>query len=713
MKSFEKSFDSVVMLTWSDWHTELRSNRYHYASRFAKFTKVIFVQADLKESSYYFEETELENVEILHIWEKYDNAQIHLLNEALVLHRCIKPIFWVYNMQFLEFLEQRFHSFIVYHATEDYLNSTTNFSSGEIYYKKLLSLTTKIDLLISVSEGVEEGFVNIAKYEGEKILISNGCDYHFYAPSIEDINSRASAMNIVFYQGNIFPGKLNYALLQRLITNMPDWEFWFCGKILYNYKEIPEFFSYPNVKYFGVLAPEMIRKLAYESTVGIIPFNENDYLINRSFPLKAFEYLACGLPVVSVPIKSLLPYSNVFYFAKTAEEFEKTIRNKSETRYNEKEIASRLKEARLQDYNTKFASAYSKLEATLNSVENKRVAQNKSLRVLIFYDPRTENAYELQKNHFIYSKHKIYFNSIFEKPNFDLVNFEAVILLHDMRKQDDLLTDCQAIQSLQQCMNSYGGYKILIVQENEHVENIRKLISAIGFHTVFSSVPKKYLRSIYSLTRFPAVQFISKWDFAPFIDDIPVYFEESQILDLLRSMDPVLLPESLFNPLDKFISQSVRRRSEAKHPLLPVLILVSNRDRFKIKMLLLIKSIQKNLHPQNIRNKIIACLKNIIPVPLKNFIKSILSVDHGKISADLGKNASNNVNEFLNNCNKAAKSFLFRLSRFNLHTFLVNLIPHGLRMFLIRKTPACIKLFLRKLLSHPFTLARNRNKCSE
>lgn len=45
---FLSEFDCLVMLTWSDWHTELRSNRYHYVTRFAATGKeVVFVQPDL------------------------------------------------------------------------------------------------------------------------------------------------------------------------------------------------------------------------------------------------------------------------------------------------------------------------------------------------------------------------------------------------------------------------------------------------------------------------------------------------------------------------------------------------------------------------------------------------------------------------------------------------------------------------------------------
>src|SRR5437016_5499446 len=55
-------FDGVVMLTWSDWRTEPRSNRYHYATRFARSLPVLFVQPDGVGRSCSFEETEVPGV---------------------------------------------------------------------------------------------------------------------------------------------------------------------------------------------------------------------------------------------------------------------------------------------------------------------------------------------------------------------------------------------------------------------------------------------------------------------------------------------------------------------------------------------------------------------------------------------------------------------------------------------------------------------------
>lgn len=102
--------DSIIMLTWSNWHTELRSNRYHYATRFAKELPVIFVQPDLSRPEYTIEKTNDGNLTILHVYRKYDETQIELLNKALIELNILRPIFWIYNVYFYKFIASRYSS---------------------------------------------------------------------------------------------------------------------------------------------------------------------------------------------------------------------------------------------------------------------------------------------------------------------------------------------------------------------------------------------------------------------------------------------------------------------------------------------------------------------------------------------------------------------------------------------------------------------------
>ncbi len=62
--------------------------------------------------------------------------------------------------------------------------------------------------------------------------------------------------------------------------------------------------SLKNVTWYDQADMDFVAQHMCAATVGIIPFIQDSW-INNSFPLKALEYVACGLPVASVPIKAL------------------------------------------------------------------------------------------------------------------------------------------------------------------------------------------------------------------------------------------------------------------------------------------------------------------------------------------------------------------------------------------------------------------------
>lgn len=346
-------FDAVVMLTFSNWHTEMRSNRYHYATRFARHLPVIFVQPDLDKPHFAFESSEISGVVLLHIDASPGLRRYRLLEAALEQRGVHKPLLWVYNFDFFDFLARCYGPVTVYHATEDYFSPA--FRIPEDYRERLRKVLRLCDLLVAVSEGVRDSFVQRGDYRGEALVVPNGCDAKFWVPrQVERTDSTlVTGKAVAFYQGGIH-GKIDFALMKEVVGRLPDWEFWFCGEVCPGTVEWDSLCRYANVKYFGKLKPTEVRDLAHRSTVGLIPFVQDELIIERSFPLKAFEYLAAGLPVVTVPIKALLPHGQVFTFAATPAQFAHAIITASPSRHEPQALKQRLQAARANDYDVRF-----------------------------------------------------------------------------------------------------------------------------------------------------------------------------------------------------------------------------------------------------------------------------------------------------------------------------------------------------------------------
>lgn len=503
-----ESFDSLIMLTWSNWFTELRSNRYHYATRFAKSKLVLFVQPDLKKAEYRLEESGVDNLYILHIYQKYDATQLKLFNQALSSLGIIKPVFWIYNSYFQNIVLNRYSACTIYHATEDYLSSDSRIKIAD---KKVLHslnmILERCDLLIAVSEGVRQSYLCSSNFKGEAITITNGCDYKFYSLDVKK-KRMSNSEDVAFYQGNIFD-KLDYSLLIGLARRMPSWKFRFCGKVLFNEEGWKELCSLPNVEYLGLFTPEEIREAAYQSTVGIIPFVESEWIIERSFPLKTFEYLACGLPVVSVPIKSILEYNHIIEFASGINGFEEALIKAKAIRNDPDLVNSRLREAEQQDYDIKVDKVNAIIAHDLLKTKSHPV-----LNVAVLYEPSSIHVSTISEhlNSFArFSEHDISYLPATQglKSPLSLACFDVVVIHYSIRVsvlQGNLMLSPSYIQEL----INYGGYKVLFIQdEYEGTEHAKYWIKQLGINCVYTCVPDKYIDAVYPESEFPFVKFIN------------------------------------------------------------------------------------------------------------------------------------------------------------------------------------------------------------
>jgi glycosyltransferase involved in cell wall biosynthesis/regulator of sigma D len=507
--------DAVVMLTTSDWFTELRSNRYHYATRFAKIYPVIFVQPDLTHNRYYFENTLVDNVVVLHVTDDFSStSQLKNIAEALNSKGIITPLLWIYNPRFIQVIQNVYSPYRIYHATEDYFAKDYLNSLLEDNFIDALQLTLNdVDLIVCVSEGVNNGVIQAnCKLKHKTITISNGCDYQFYKKDQTEIAASVHANNvskkIAFYQGNIF-SKLDFKLLLEVATQLPDWTFRFCGPVVSKNNLWKRLTRMPNVHYLGKLTAEQLRTQAHAAGVGIIPFQQNFNLVKRTFPLKAFEYLACGLPVVSTPIDALQQFDDLFLFADDAQSFIKQLLQ-AETRAHSTEFFQRSQKiASEQSYDNKFIS----LIDYINSNVDKKITTTDKLRILVLYEGKSLNVTAITDHlqSFIkHSNHTIeYYNATENFQPVDLDSYDAVVIHYSIRISVPN-GGWTISQSIKCSLQSYPGLKVVFIQDEYDTTNTAiKWINDLGVQLVFTCVPEKYIRTVYPRTKLPHVRFIN------------------------------------------------------------------------------------------------------------------------------------------------------------------------------------------------------------
>lgn len=226
--------DAVVMLTWSDWHAEPRSNRYHYATRLAKHVPVLFCQVlGQPGDAIGIGPSGHDGIDIVNFSLPVSKADVQNLKRLLYTRGIRNPLIWIYNVLHFEPVVKSFpNAPKLLHATEDYFTPSASMAVDIGVMKAAFAdLKQDLDLLVAVSPGVLKSYRQNAHYLGQAIVIENGCDAGFFLDIADEQlgqQNNVEAKPIAIFQGGI-NARLDYDLLERVTDRLPDWEFRFAA----------------------------------------------------------------------------------------------------------------------------------------------------------------------------------------------------------------------------------------------------------------------------------------------------------------------------------------------------------------------------------------------------------------------------------------------------------------------------------------------------
>jgi glycosyltransferase involved in cell wall biosynthesis len=141
-------------------------------------------------------------------------------------------------------------------------------------------------------------------------LVPNVGDYEHFRPAStrehasEDV--RVLPRPVVGFAGNFLPSKVDFNLLQGIARARPDWTVLLVGPAPPAVRaQLEALRTIPNVHWVGPKPYQEIPRYVAAFDVGVIPYVENEYT-RSCFPLKLYEYLAAGKPVVASGVPELL-----------------------------------------------------------------------------------------------------------------------------------------------------------------------------------------------------------------------------------------------------------------------------------------------------------------------------------------------------------------------------------------------------------------------
>lgn len=158
----------------------------------------------------------------------------------------------------------------------------------------------------------------VSQYDKVAYLLPNGCDYEYFFNSSEDIPKEFVSDNKkkIIYVGAIGEW-FDTCLIKKLAKEIEDANIYIIGKPKINLSDIE---NIVNIKILGARPYSSITQYLKNSDIGIIPFKVNKFT-DRINPIKLFEYLSCGIPVVSTNMKEVVRLDSPAYIGKNNDEF--------------------------------------------------------------------------------------------------------------------------------------------------------------------------------------------------------------------------------------------------------------------------------------------------------------------------------------------------------------------------------------------------------
>lgn len=202
---------------------------------------------------------------------------------------------------------------IVYDCMDHHAGFATNRSEMLVEEKDLLA---SADLVLA-SSALLEG--EARRFNRRVLLLRNACDYDHFAPAGEPAAARARP--VIGYYGAIAEW-FDADLVADIAEKRPDWRFVLIGSTYgANTSRLAEL---PNVELSGEKPYARIPLYLAGFDVALLPFKRTP-LTEATNPVKCYEILAAGKPLVAVPLPEIVPMAPHVRLASSADEFEREI----------------------------------------------------------------------------------------------------------------------------------------------------------------------------------------------------------------------------------------------------------------------------------------------------------------------------------------------------------------------------------------------------
>ena len=328
----------IVCVGFADWQGGFWTNQQHLMSRLAVDNRVLFVESlglrrpqiaagdarrVVRRVRGALEGTRiLDDVHVLSplVLPFHGNRPVRALNGRLLtlsVSRAARrigirrPILWAYVPQAEILIDRLDPALIIYHCVDDI--AAQKGVDAVAFRESERRFASHADLVIASSSTLADRMREIS----DNVLEApNVADTALFSTALESgpVDTALAALpepRLIFV-GAITATKLDLDLLADLARIRPDWSLALVGSVGLGDPgtDISRLEALPNVHVLGPRRQSELPAVLRGADVGLIPYRQSP-LTASIFPMKVYEYLAAGLPVVSTPLPALSDVTDV------------------------------------------------------------------------------------------------------------------------------------------------------------------------------------------------------------------------------------------------------------------------------------------------------------------------------------------------------------------------------------------------------------------
>lgn len=264
------------------------------------------------------------------------------VKKVMKAHGFTKPIIWAYSHTCCDLVKHIPHKAVVYHCVDRH-SAFKGLIDPELVDNMEYDLCRQADAVFCTAEGLK---ARLLPYNPQTVYIPNGANFELFSQAASGDLTCPKDMEDIKGPVLGFVGALQecneYGYILEAAKAKPQWSFVFIGSKLPGV-DLSQLEQQPNVHFLGTKPHEELP--AYISRFDVcLNLFKTDELTKDVSPLKFYEYLATGKPIVSTPEpQQIMQYADLIHIASSSEDFiqkcEEAIAEKDES-LTEKRLAA-------------------------------------------------------------------------------------------------------------------------------------------------------------------------------------------------------------------------------------------------------------------------------------------------------------------------------------------------------------------------------------